>query len=191
MRRLVLLMNTSLDGFVAGPNGELDWIKVDKELFDYSVTLTDQADTALYGRVTYQMMESYWPTAADQPTATKHDIEHSGWYNKVAKIVLSRTIQQTDLRNTRFFGDNILKEIYKVKQETGKNILIIGSPSVVHTLTKEHLIDDYWLFVNPILLGNGIPLFTGIKDIVHLKLATTKVFTSGVIALHYAKESSK
>src|SRR3979409_1602991 len=93
MRKLVLFMHTSLDGFVAGPNGEMDWIKVDDEMFEYVGKRTNGADTALYGRVTYQMMEGDWPTAADRPNATKHDIEHSRWYNKVAKIVLSRTMR--------------------------------------------------------------------------------------------------
>jgi dihydrofolate reductase len=86
VRRLVLFMHTSLDGFVAGPSGEMDWIDVNEEMFDYAGQRTREADTALYGRVTYQIMESYWPTAGDQPTATKHDIEHSKWYNSVAKV---------------------------------------------------------------------------------------------------------
>jgi dihydrofolate reductase len=86
-------MHTSLDGFVGGPNGEMDWIDVDDEMFEYAGQRTREADTALYGRVTYQMMESYWPTAGDQPTATKHDIEHSKWYNSVAKVVVSRTMK--------------------------------------------------------------------------------------------------
>ena len=181
-------MHTSLDGFVAGPNGEMDWIEVDDEMFEYSGKLTDQSDAALYGRVTYQMMESYWPTAADQPKATKHDIEHSRWYNKVAKIVISRTMQQTNSSKTKIISDNIPEEINKVKQETGKDILMFGSPTLAHTLMQQNLIDDYWLFVNPLLLGKGIPLFAGIKDIMQLKLLTTKVFPSGVIALHYEKK---
>jgi dihydrofolate reductase len=77
VRKLVLFMHTSLDGFVAGPNGEMDWISVDDEMFEYAGQRTREADTALYGRITWQMMESYWPTAADQPAASKHDIEHS------------------------------------------------------------------------------------------------------------------
>jgi dihydrofolate reductase len=185
----VVLMHVSLDGFAGGPQGEINWIKVDEELFDFGATLSDTADTALYGRVTYKMMEGYWPTAADNPTATKHDIEHSRWYNKVTKIVLSRTIQPSGLKNTKIISDNIREEIHKIKQESGKNILLIGSPTIVHTLTQEKLIDDYWLFVNPIILGNGIPLFTGLKDIVQLKLLTTKPFSSGAIGLHYLRES--
>ena len=86
MRKLVLFMHTSLDGFVAGPNGEMDWINVDEEIFDHAEQRTHKADTALYGRVTYQMMESYWPTAADQPAATKHDIDHSGGITKSQRL---------------------------------------------------------------------------------------------------------
>src|SRR5215208_6430556 len=100
MKKLVLFMHASLDGFVAGPNGEMDWIKVDDEMFDYAGRETNEADTALYGRVTWEMMEAYWPTAANQPAATKHDIEHSEWYNKVTKVVLSKSMQGRNLKNT-------------------------------------------------------------------------------------------
>src|ERR1044072_2075112 len=100
MKRLVLFMHVSLDGFVAGPNGEMDWIHVDDEIFDYAGQRTSEADTALYGRVTYQMMEGYWPTAADQPNASKHAIEHSAWYKKVNKVVLSQTMKGQQKPNT-------------------------------------------------------------------------------------------
>ena len=189
MKKLVLFMHTSLDGFVGGPNGEMDWINVDEEMFDYAGGRTKEADTALYGRVTYQMMESYWPTAADQPGATKHDIEHSSWYNKVTKMVVSKTMKGVSLPNTKIISDNLVKEIIKLKQGTGKNIVMFGSPSVAHSLMTENLIDDYWLFVNPILLGQGIPLFKGIRDRTKLKLAKANAFSSGVVCLHYEKES--
>ena len=91
MRKLIFFMHTSLDGFVAGLNGEMDWIKVDDAIFDFVGTMTDQADTALYGRVTYQMMESYWPTAGEKSNASKHDIEHSIWYNKVLQTGRSQS----------------------------------------------------------------------------------------------------
>jgi dihydrofolate reductase len=187
MRRLVLFMHTSLDGFVAGPNREMDWIHVDDEMFEYAGKQTDMADTALYGRVTYQMMESYWPTAADQPNATKHDIQHSRWYNSVIKVVVSKTLQQENLANTKIISDNIAEEIKRTKQEPGKNILMFGSPSVVHLLMQDNLIDDYWLFINPLLLGTGIPLFQNIKDRINLKLLENKVFASGVVGLHYER----
>lgn len=188
MRKIVLFVHTSLDGFVAGPNGEMDWIIVDEDMFDYARRQTDKSDTALYGRVTYQMMESYWPTAGDQPNASKHDIEHSTWYNKVAKVVISKTMKGVNLKNTTIISDNLPAEIIKLKQGTGKDIVIFGSPSAAHSLMSEDLIDEYWLFVNPVLIGKGIPLFKDINDKVSLKLAETNVFSSGVIGLHYEKK---
>src|SRR5690242_13021991 len=106
MRKLVLFMHTSLDGFVAGLKGEMDWIHVDEELFDYAGNRTNESDLALYGRVTYQMMESYWPTAADQPNPSRHDVEHSRWYNKVQKVVLSKTMNGATLKNTKIISGN-------------------------------------------------------------------------------------
>jgi dihydrofolate reductase len=91
MGKIVLFMHTTLDGFVAGQNGEMNWIIVDDEIFDFAGNNTDHADTALYGRVTYEMMEGYWPTAGNQPTASKHDIKHSNWYNRVTKVILSKS----------------------------------------------------------------------------------------------------
>ena len=185
MRKLVLFMHVSLDGFVAGPNGEMDWINADEEIFDYAGQRTNEADTALYGRVTYQMMESYWPTAAQLPTATKHDVEHSKWYNKVTKVVLSRTLKGANLTNTLIIDGNLAGEIVKLKQDSGKDILMFGSPTAAHSLMAEKLIDDYWLFVNPILLGRGIPLFNGVKEKSALKLVASNIFSSGVVCLHY------
>src|SRR5688572_18271817 len=111
MRKLVLFMHVTLDDFVAGPNGEMDWITVNEEIFDYAGERTNQADTALYGRVTYEMMQSYWPTAADQPSATKHDIEHSRWYNKVPKVVLSKSLKNHEINNTKIISDDIKGKI--------------------------------------------------------------------------------
>ena len=179
-------MHTSLDGFVAGVNGEMNWIKVDDAMFDFVGTMTDQADTALYGRLTYQMMESYWPTAGENPNASKHDIEHSIWYNKVSKIVLSRTIKESGKNNTKVISENISDQINKIKQQDGQNILIFGSPSASNSLLNEGLVDEFWIFVNPILLGQGIPLFKDISESVKLSLIETKTFDIGVIALHYA-----
>ena len=92
-------MHISLDGFVAGPNGEMNWIKADQEIFDYVGKRISEGDTALYGRVTYQMMENYWPTAGEKPTATRHDIEHAKWYSKVHKVVLSNTMNPDSYRD--------------------------------------------------------------------------------------------
>jgi dihydrofolate reductase len=100
MRKIILSLHTTLDGFVAEPNGEMDWIKINNEIFDLVGNLTDEADTALYGRNTYEMMDSYWPTAADGPNATKHDVAHSKWYNQSEKVVLSRTMKGAEKSKT-------------------------------------------------------------------------------------------
>lgn len=180
-------MHTSLDGFVAGPKGELNWAKLDNEIFDFVATMTDRADTALYGRITYQLMESYWPSAADHPNASKHDKEHAAWYKKVSKVVLSKTISETELDNTKIISGQLADNINKIKNQEGKNILIFGSPTASHSLLSEGLIDEFWLFVNPVLLGEGIPLFNGIRETTKLDLIETKTFACGVIALHYGK----
>ena len=178
-------MHISLDGFVAGPNGEMDWIKVDEEIFDHVGKRINTGDTALYGRVTYEMMESYWPTAADKPTASKHDIEHSKWYSKVHKVVLSDTMKNEGLANTEIISNNLSDRINEIKQQPGEDILLFGSPTATHSLIQLNLIDGYWLFVNPVILGRGIPLFVDIKDKIKLNLVSTQQFTCGVIELNY------
>ena len=185
MRKLVLFMHTSLDGFTTDSKGKMDWINVDEEMFDYAGLRTRESDTALYGRGTYQIMESYWPTAGDNPNATKHDLEHSAWYNHVQKIVVSKTLKDSDLKNAKVISENLAVEIRKLKEGTGKEIIMFGSPTLAHTLTEENLIDDYWLFVNPILLGEGLPLFNSLKHTINLKLLANETFTSGVVCLHY------
>src|SRR4029079_7798032 len=185
MRKIISFMHMSLDGFVAGLNGEMDWIKVDEEIFDYVGKRISEGDTALYGRVTYQMMEGYWPTAADKPTATRHDIEHSKWYSKVHKVVLSKTMKGAELTNTKIINDNLSDSINEIKKSGDKDILLFGSPTATHSLIQLNLIDGYWLFVNPIILGQGIPLFADIKDKIKLKLLTNRPFTCGVTELNY------
>jgi dihydrofolate reductase len=188
MRKIISFMHISLDGFVAGPNGEMNWIKVDEEIFDHVHKRISETDTALYGRVTYQMMENYWPAAGDEPGASKHDIEHSKWYKKVHKVVLSKTIKDTRLTNTTIISDNLPDRINQIKQSPGgggKEIALFGSPTATHALIQLNLIDGYWLFVNPIILGRGIPLFADVKDQIKLKLLGTRQFTSGVTELDY------
>jgi len=187
MRPLVLFMHVSLDGFVAGPNREMDWIKVDEEIFDYAGLRTKESDTALYGRVTYELMQSYWPTAADKPNATKHDKEHSAWYKKVDKVVLSKTMKGQQLPNTIIISDDIAHRVKALKQQAGKEIIIFGSPGASHSLMQHGLIDEFWLFVNPVIIGQGIPLFKDVKEITKLNLITSATFSSGVVCLHYKK----
>jgi len=180
-------MHTSLDGFVAGPNGEMNWINVDEQIFDFVGTMTDKSDTALYGRVTYEMMQAYWPTAGDKPNTSKHDKEHSAWYKKVSKIVLSNTLSEEGLENTTVISDHLADNIKAIKEQEGKDIIIFGSPRASQSLLNEGMIDEFWLFINPVILGQGMPLFKAITGTSKLKLVESKTFECGVIALHYKK----
>lgn len=188
MRKIVQFMHVSLDGFVAGPNGEMNWITVDENLFDFVGDRTNKSDAALYGRNTYQMMEGYWPTAGDAPDASKHDKEHSAWYKKVNKYVLSHTLKSDSSKKLHVLGKDLKKEITDLKNGPGEEILIFGSPSAGHSLAQLGLVDAYWLFINPILIGKGIPLFTGLNDITKLKLKKTHAFDNGVVCLNYDRD---
>lgn len=188
MRKLVLFMHVSLDNFVAGPDGAMDWIHVDDELFDYVGDRVSQSDTALYGRVTYEMMESYWPTAADQPNASKHDKEHSQWYKDAQKIVLSRSMKDRSIPGTTIISEDLAGRISKLKQQEGGDMLIFGSPRAAYALMQEQLIDSFWLFVNPVILGKGIPLFKDVQHTVQLNLVKATTFASGVVCMHYERK---
>lgn len=189
MRKIVAFMHVSLDGFVAGINGELNWVNLDNELFDFIGARIAKTDTALYGRLTYQMMEAYWPTATDQPNPSNHDIEHSKWYKRVKKIVLSKSLNENDLVNTKVISNNIIEEIIALKKTSGSEILLFGSPTATHSLMAEDLIDEYWLFVNPVLLSEGIPLFNKITNKHVLTFISSKAFPSGVVCLQYRGNS--
>lgn len=185
MRKIVSFVHLSLDGFVASASGGLDWVSLSEELFDIVEQRIKQTDTALYGRVTYQMMEAYWPTAAEQPNASKHDHEHSRWYKSARKVVLSKTLADINDANTKIIRSNLSGEISRLKQGEGSEILVFGSPSATHALMAENLIDEYWIFINPILLGQGIPLFKDIKQRTSLILKTSFTLASGVVSLQY------
>lgn len=180
-------MHTSLDGFVADRNGEMNWILIDESMFEIASQRTKNSDTALYGRVTWQMMENYWPNAGKEQNASKHDIEHSTWYNRVTKVVVSRSLKETNLINTKVIRDNLPHEVARLKEQTGQDIVMFGSPSIAHALMAENLIDDYWIFINPILIGQGIPLFKDIREVIKLNLVKSEVFPSGVVCIHYHK----
>ena len=146
--------------------------------------------TAVYGRVTYQMMESYWPTVLTDQSASKHDREHAQWLENADKVVFSRTLGSVDWNNARLVNDNIAGEISKLKQQPGKDAVIFGSPALVRALMPLGLIDDYRLTVNPVVLGEGIPFFADMKDKIGLDLLETKIFKSGVLGLHYRAQGN-
>jgi dihydrofolate reductase len=185
MRKLILVVHTSLDGFVAGSKGELDDFNRSESNLEFICKLTEEADTALFGRNSFELLESFWPGARDSPNATKGEILYSNWYNSAKKIVISRTIPEGKINNTTIIRENISDEITRIKEQTGKNILIFGSPAVSQTLMRLDLIDIYWIFVFPVIFAEGIPLFTGLTKKSKLKLLTTRQFPNGEIALNY------
>lgn len=183
MRKILSLMHISLDGFAAGVKGEMDWIVYDGEIFKDAIALTGTVDTAIYGRTTYQMMEGYWPTVPSNPDSSADDIHHANWVENVHKVVISRSLEKVEWNNTRLIKGNVAEEITKLKAQPGQNLMIFGSPHVVHLLAQHGLVDEYRLNVSPVVLGEGIPMFEGIKT--QLKLLNAKTFDSGVVALHY------
>ncbi len=189
MRKVVLLEHVSLDGFVAGPNGEMDWIRVnDEELWNYVAGLTAAADMALFGRVTYEMMEGYWPTAADAPGADRHAVDHAAWVNPATKLVFSRTLESVKWGtwdNAVLVKDDLPGEVRRLKQESGKNLLLIGSINLAQEFMRRGLIDEYHLNINPVILGAGRRLFEGLESKINLELVETLRIPSGVIAAHY------
>jgi dihydrofolate reductase len=189
MRKLIVLEHMSLDGFLAGPNGEMDWIRgVDQDaMWEYVNPIALSADTAVFGRVTYGMMESYWPTAGDQPNASRHDIDHSQWLNGATKLLLSKTLSAAkwgDTGSARVVHD--VAELRQIKQESGGDMLLIGSASVARECIALALADELRINVNPVILGGGTPLFPNVQTPTTLRLVASHNLPSGVVGLHYA-----
>jgi len=189
MRKLISFMHVSLDGFVAGPNGEMDWIIMDEEIFQDAIDLAATTDMALYGRTTYQMMESYWPTVLSNSLSTELERHHAEWVENIHKIVFSKTLKKAEWNNTRLIRENIAEKISELKQHSGKSMMIFGSLKLTHSFMQMDLIDEYRINVNPIVLGKGIPLFKNIQQRIDLKLLKTKKFASGVIGFLYEQKN--
>ncbi len=181
MRRLILSINVSLDGFADHTVA----VAADDELHNFFSTLLDTTDIELLGRVTYQLMESYWPRAHEDPNATKGMLDFADKYNAIPKIVFSRTLQRADWNNTRLVKEGMVDEVLKLKKQPGRNISL-GGISISQELMKLGLVDEYWLVVQPVLVGKGKRLFDGLKEKVDLELVDTKTFKSGVVVLHYS-----
>lgn len=186
MRKVVLFMHASLDGFVGGPNGELDWISHDDEIFQDVTDMLEQVDAALYGRTTYQMMEGYWPTVPSNPASTPLELHHAQWVEQVDKIVFSTTLPGAEWNNTRLIKENIAEEIAQLKTRPGKDLMIFGSPRLSYAFMKLGLVDEYRINLNPVILGAGIPLFKDPQDRVNLQLRSAKTYACGVVGLRYA-----
>jgi len=186
MRELTLIVQTSLDGFVAGPNGEFDNFLGGEENLEFVCSLIDDADAALLGRVSYQLLTSNWPIVATKPGATKNEIKYSRWYNTVPKYVLSKTLKDNHSEKTVVIPKNIETEINQIKQQPGKTILIFGSPTAVQYLFELNLVDSFWIIVHPVIFGQGIPFFRRSESIVKLELVASKHLSNGTFCHKYS-----
>jgi dihydrofolate reductase len=191
MRKVILAMQMTLDGFSTGPNGEMDWLppfndeKSWKDLHGEMWNQLRSVDTFLLGRVTYQIWEKYWPATATSPSSTRNDIEFSRFAEKTQKIVFSKTLERAEWKNTRLVKENIAEEIARMKQQPGKNMVVAGGAGIAQTFMRLDLIDEYYVTVHPVVLGMGKPLFGNLGDRIKLKLVGTKTFNTGAVELHY------
>ncbi len=181
MRTLYIFDMITLDGFFEGTNCELDWHNVDDEFNDFAIDQLNRTDLLLFGRVTYELMASYWPT----PEAIKNDPIVAGKMNSLPKIVCSRTLEKAEWSNTTLINGNIAEEVLRLKRLPGKDIAIFGSSDLSLTLVQHGLIDEYRIIINPVVLGAGKPLFKGIDDRLNLQLLKVKKFNSGNVLLCY------
>lgn len=187
MRKIILFLHSSLDGFVEGPNGEMDigWVSYNEELEKHAKEILSTVDTVLWGRGTYQMMKNYWTSVPSNPTATKHEIEHANWIEDTQKIVFSTTLEKAEWNNSKLVKENIEEEIKNIKKQPGKDIIILGSPRLAHHLMELDLIDVIKITISPVIIGSGLPLFKETKYRRNLSLVENKTFNSGVIGLAY------
>lgn len=126
--------------------------------------------------------------AAERPNATKSETNYSNWYNSVTKFVLSTTLETNGSKNTFIINENISEEISRIRNQPGKNILIFGSPTALHSLLELNLLDGFWLLLHPVIFGEGIPLFKDIKKVIKLDLCVTKQLSNGIMALYHKKQ---
>lgn len=176
MRRVIVSNLMSLDGYFEGPHHEIDWFSPDEEFFEYARQMLLSVDTILFGRATYEHMAAYWPHAPADAIEEK--------MNGLAKIVFSRTLGVANWNNSRLVRSDAGQEIAKLKQEPGRDMVILGSAKLASSLLEAALIDEYRVILKPIVLGAGHPLFRDIHNRVHLKLARSQTLGSGVIILY-------
>jgi dihydrofolate reductase len=179
MRKLISSINVTLDGFCDHTAGIAD-----DELHQNVNELFKTVDTILFGRKTYQLMETSWPAIVKNPTGVKSVDEFAILIDNISKIVFSNTLKNVEWKNTKLAKEDIKEEVLKLKQQPGKNILV-GGPSMIIQLMQFGLIDEYQFYIHPIVLGKGLPLFKNITERIDLKLLKTKALASGVVILYY------
>jgi len=188
MRKLIAAMNMTLDGFCNHTA-----MIADDEIHQHYNELLKNADTLIYGRITYQLMESYWPSVVKNPTGNKPVDEFAVLIDNIHKIVYSRTLHHVDWKNTQLKKEVIKEEILELKQSSngGSKNILVGSPGLIVALANLDLIDEYQLGVQPIILGSGLPLFKNIMNRINLRLLKTKTFGCGAVFHYYEPARSE
>jgi len=185
MRKVIVSMNVTLDGFMAGPDSELDWHfnYWNEEMAETATEQLSKVDTILLGRITYAAMSQYWPYQMNNLAFPRRDIAFADMMNSYKKIVFSKTIRRASWNNSKLIKGNLAQEVELIKSERGRDIIVFGSGSIVSELIQANLIDEYQLWVHPIYLGDGKPLFE--NNTISLKLLYKKELSSGVTIYFY------
>lgn len=182
MRKVIFQNMVTLDGFFEGPNHEIDWHVVDDEFNQYAIEFSKTLDFLLFGRKTYELMANYWPSE----NALRDDPIVAEFMNRLPKVVFSRTLKNAKWNNTILVKENAAQELIQLKQQPGKNIAIFGSANLGLTFIENQLIDEFRIFINPVALGTGRTLFSGIKDKLKFELINLRTFKSGLVLLTYS-----
>jgi len=187
MRKLKLQLQVSIDGFVSGVNGEMDWMvwNWDDVIKKYTGDLTESVDTVVMGRVLAQGMSEYWPAVAQNPESSKEDAYMAEKMNSLSKVVFSKTITSLDWTNVIISDDDASDVIAALKRKEGKDIIMYGGAGIVSSFIKLDLIDEYHFYVNPSILGRGMPVFQEVSERLKLNLIKTTPGESGIVILHY------
>jgi dihydrofolate reductase len=189
MRKIIYSMSVSLDGFVETANREIDWVIVDEELHTFFNDQAREMGAFLYGRRMYDLMVDFWPTADANPSNPAYVVEYARIWKDMPKVVFSKTLSKVEW-NSRLVKDDIAEEITKMKALPGKD-LDLGGPTIASTFIHLGLVDEYRLFVNPVVLGGGTPFFPALNHPINLQLIESRVFGSGVVYLRYQTDGKE
>jgi len=187
MRKIIATEFYTLDGLMSDPQDQMEWVTAafSEDLGKYEDDLYNQSDTLILGRVTYKIFEGYWPTAGDNPSTPEGEKEMANKINTATKIVFSKTLKEITWKNSIIMNEINSEEIKKLKKKNGKDMLIVGSATIVQQFTNLGLIDEYHFMVHPVILHEGKPLCNNINEMRSLKLISTRTFSNGVVGLFY------
>lgn len=187
MRKIILALQVSLDGYFEGPNRDIDWHMVDDELHRHFNEQLRTMGAFLDGRVTYQLMAGFWPTADQDPESTPPMVEFAGIWREMPKIVYSKTLERAGW-NTTVVRDVVVDDVLALKAQPGGD-LALGGAELADSFRRLGLIDEYWIYVHPVLIGRGTPLFKPTDSRTPLSLVETRKFGNGVVLLRYAADA--